>query len=112
MIEAEFIERLTKVEEKVKSNIHQMNEFKPVMEEIHTMSKTMVELISEVRHTNDNVTVLNNKVQKIDGKVEEIEQRPAKRYSDTIEKFFTAVISAVGTAAAAGILYLLTKGVI
>ena len=75
VIETEFVERLTKVEERSKSNTHQINDLKPVIEEIHTMSKTMVELIGEVKHTN-----------------------------------FTAMTSSIGTAVAAGILYLISKG--
>ena len=58
MIETEYVERLTKVEERSKSNTHQIEDLKPVVNEIHTMSKTMVELIGEVRHTNENVSEL------------------------------------------------------
>ena len=47
MIETEYVERLTKVEERSKSNTHQIEDLKPVVNEIHTMSKTMVELIGE-----------------------------------------------------------------
>ena len=62
MIETEFVERLTKVEERSKSNTHQIEDLKPVVNEIHTMSKTMVELIGEVKHTNENVSELKDKV--------------------------------------------------
>lgn len=63
MIETEFIERLTKVEERSKSNTHQIDDLKPVINEIHTMSKTMVELIGEVKYTNENVSELKDKVE-------------------------------------------------
>lgn len=103
MIETEYIERLTKVEERSKSNTHQIDDLKPVVNEIHTMSKTMVELIGEVRHTNENVSELKEKV-------EIMEQEPAKQWSATKRTFFTSITSSIGTAVAAGILYLISKG--
>lgn len=103
MIETEYVERLTKVEERSKSNTHQIEDLKPVVNEIHTMSKTMVELIGEVRHTNENVSELKEKV-------EIMEQEPAKQWSATKRTFFTSVTSSIGTAVAAGILYLISKG--
>ena len=103
MIETEYIERLTKVEERSKSNTHQIEDMKPVVNEIHTMSKTMVELIGEVRHTNENVSELKEKV-------EIMEQEPAKQWSATKRTFFTSITSSIGTAVAAGILYLISKG--
>ena len=103
MIETEYVERLTKVEERSKSNTHQIEDLKPVVNEIHTMSKTMVELIGEVRHTNENVSELKEKV-------EIMEQEPVKQWSATKRTFFTSITSSIGTAVAAGILYLISKG--
>ena len=103
MIETEYVERLTKVEERSKSNTHQIEDLKPVVNEIHTMSKTMVELIGEVRHTNDNVSELKDKV-------EILEKEPGKQWSATKKTFFTSITSSIGTAVAAGILYLISKG--
>ena len=70
----------------------------------------MVELISEVRHTNENVTSISEKMEKIDSKAEEIEKKPAKHWSATKRTFFTSITSSIGTAVAAGILYLISKG--
>jgi predicted nuclease with TOPRIM domain len=103
VIETEFIERLTKVEERSKSNTHQIEDLKPVINEIHTMSKTMVELIGEVKYTNENVSELKDKV-------EILEKEPAKQWSATKKTFFTSITSSIGTAVAAGILYLLSRG--
>lgn len=103
MIETEYVERLTKVEERSKSNTHQIDDLKPVINEIHTISKTMVELIGEVRHTNENVSELKDKV-------EVLEKEPGKQWSATKRTFFTAITSSAGTAVAGGILYLISKG--
>lgn len=103
MIETEFVERLTKVEERSKSNTHQIEDLKPVVNEIHTMSKTMVELIGEVKHTNENVSELKDKV-------DILEREPGKQWAATKRTFFTAITSSIGTAVAAGIMYLISKG--
>ncbi|WP_207740237.1 hypothetical protein, partial [Enterocloster citroniae] len=103
VIETEFVERLTKVEERSKSNTHQIEDLKPVVNEIHTMSKTMVELIGEVKHTNENVSELKDKV-------DILEREPGKQWSATKKTFFTAITSSIGTAVAAGIMYLISKG--
>ena len=103
MIETEFVERLTKVEERSKSNTHQIEDLKPVVNEIHTMSKTMVELIGEVKHTNENVSELKDKV-------DILEREPGKQWTTTKRTFFTAITSSIGTAVAAGIMYLISKG--
>jgi predicted nucleic acid-binding Zn-ribbon protein len=110
MNEVEIVERLARVEERAKSNTHQIEELKPVIEEIHTMSRTMVELIGEVKHTNEEVTKTNENVSALKEKVETIESEPVKNWSDTKKTFFTSITSAIGTAVAAGILYLISKG--
>ena len=42
MDEKETVERLTKVEERSKSNMHRLEKLEPIVDEIHTMSKTMI----------------------------------------------------------------------
>ena len=39
MDEKETVERLTKVEERSKSNMHRLEKLEPIVDEIHTMSK-------------------------------------------------------------------------
>lgn len=95
MTEAELAERLVKVEERAKSNTHQIEELKPIVEEIHTMSKTMIELTSECRHTNETVVDLKNDVSKLNTKVEIIEKEPANEWKSVKKIISTALISAV-----------------
>ena len=42
--------RLTRVEARAKSNTHRIDKLEPIVEEIHTMSETMVQLVEEVKH--------------------------------------------------------------
>lgn len=107
MDEVEMVERLTKVEERSKSNTHQIEELKPVINEIHQMSKTMVELVGVTKRTNEDVSLLNEKVEKI-------EQAPAESWNSTrkqvINTILSTVASAIVGAVAAGMLVLIKLG--
>ena len=85
--------RVTKIEQRARSNTHRIDKLEPVVEEIHTMSETMVRLVEEVRHTNDTVSSLDSKVERIDYRVDEMEREPA----ENVKKYkSTAVTSAIG----------------
>lgn len=107
MDETAIVKRLTKVEERAKSNTHQIKEIKPIVEEIHTLSKTMVELISECKHTNENVTDLKRDVSKLDDRIGTIEQEPAKNWTNAKRTVFNTILGAIAGAIATGIIALL-----
>lgn len=100
-MDLEHERRLAAVEQRAKSNTHRINELEPVVKEIHKMSETMVEMTVEMKHVNENVG-------EIKGKVESIEREPAKNWSDAKKAFFNALLGALGTAVAGGVIYLLT----
>ena len=109
MEEAEIIERLAKTEERGKSNTHRLDKLEPLVSEIHTMSNTMVQLVEELRHTNETVGSLNEKVDRMDSRVDEMERAPAddaKAYKRTA---VTAIISTVAGALATGMVVLIAQ---
>lgn len=109
MNELEIEHRITEVEQRAKSNTHRINKLEPIVEEIHTMSKTMVELVGEVKHTNENVCVLDEKIDRMDSRVDEMERAPAedaKKYKNTA---ITAIISTVAGALATGLIFLIAQ---
>lgn len=101
MDELEVEHRITEVEERSKSNTRRLNKLEPIVEEIHTMSETLVEMAVEMKHTNKNV-------EDIKDKVDFLEKAPAKKWNDAQRAFFNAVLGAIGTAIAGGIIYVLT----
>lgn len=99
--------RLTDVEARAKSNTHRLDKLEPIVEEIHTMSNTMVQLVQEVKHTNETVNNLDAKVDRMDSRVDEMERAPAvdaKKYKTTA---VTAIISTVAGAFATGLIVLI-----
>ena len=85
--------RLTEIEQRSKSNSHRLDKLEPIISEIHTMSKTMVQLVGEVKHTNENVSEIKDKVGVL-------ESKPSAR----MEQIKTAIITAIATALIGGII--------
>ena len=93
MNEVDIEHRLTENEQRAKSNTHRIDKLEPIVNEIHTMSETMVRLVSEVQHTNENVS-------KIKEKVEVLESKPSAR----MEQIKTAIIAAIASAIIGGVI--------
>ena len=97
--------RLTEVEQRSKSNSHRLDKLEPIVEEIHTMSNTMVQLVQEVKHTNEAVSNIDKKVDRMDSRVDEMEKAPGKEWSSVKKIAVTAVISAVVGFLIAGLIW-------
>ena len=78
MNEIDIEHRLTDVENRARSNTHRLDKLEPIVDEIHTMSNTMVQLVQEVKHTNETVNNLDAKVDRMDSRVDDMERAPAK----------------------------------
>lgn len=109
MNEIDIEHRLTDVENRARSNTHRLDKLEPIVDEIHTMSNTMVQLVQEVKHTNETVNNLDAKVDRMDSRVDDMEKAPAedaKKYRTTA---ITAIISTVSGALATGIIMLIAQ---
>lgn len=104
MQEMEILERLTKVEERSKSNTHRLDKLEPITNEIHTMSNTMVQLVEAVRHTNESVASLDEKMERMDSRVDTMERAPAEDLKAYRRTAAVAVVSTIAGASAAGLL--------
>lgn len=104
MEEIEIMELLTKMEERSKSNTHRLDRLERVTHEIHTMSNTMIQLVEEVKHTNETVGSLDAKVERMGSRVDSMEKLPADDIRAYRRTAVAAIISAMAGAVAAGIL--------
>lgn len=93
MNEVDIEHRLTQNEQRAKSNTHRIDKLEPIVNEIHTMSETMVRLVGEVQHTNENVSEIKEKV-------EVLESKPSAR----MEQIKTAIIAAIASAIIGGVI--------
>ncbi len=87
--------RLTEVEQRSKSNSHRIDKLEPIVEEINTISKTMVQLVQEVKHTNEAVSTIDKKVERMDSRVDEMEKAPAKKWDKIQDKLLDLVLGAM-----------------
>ena len=101
-MEPEYIEKLTRVEERSKSNTHRLDKLEPIVEEIHTMSKAMVQLTETVKHTNETVTILDEKIDKMDSAVGQMKAEPIENFKLAKRTLITSGIGAIGGAVAVG----------
>lgn len=105
MNETEMEHRLTEVESRSKSNTHRIDKLERVTEEIHTMSNTMIQLVEEVKHTNETVSSLDQKVEKMDGRVDDMERAPGKEWSSAKKTIFNTILGAVAGFLVAGLMW-------
>lgn len=83
-----FEHRLTAVEHKAEQNGREIEELKPIIKEINTMSKTMVQLVEQSNQTSENVKELKVKVDKI-------EREPAENFQTLKKTIWTSVVSTI-----------------
>lgn len=102
MEETSIEHRLTAVEKKVEFNSHEIEELKPVVKEINTMSKTMVQLVEQSKQTNDNVKELKVKV-------EQIEKEPAENFKQLKKTIWTSVLTSILGAILGAVIALIIK---
>lgn len=105
MNEIDIEHRLTEVEQRARSNTHRLEELAPVVKEIHTLSNTMIQLVEEVKHTNETVANLDKKVDKMDSRVDEMESAPGKEWSNIKRTLFSAAAGGIITFLITGLLY-------
>ena len=105
MNETEMEHRLTEVEARAKSNSHRIDKLEKVTEEIHTMSTTMIQLVEEVKHTNETVSSLDQKVEKMDGRVDDMERAPGREWSNAKRTVFNTILGAIVGFLAAGLMW-------
>ncbi len=101
----EIEHRLTEVEQRGKSNTHRLDKLEPIVDEIHIMSKTMVQLVEAVKNTNESVNNLNKKVDFMDIRMDDMEKAPAKKLNNVKETVIGNITGALIGFLMAGLLW-------
>ena len=105
MDELEMEHRMTDVEARSKSNTHRIDKVEGIVDEIHTMSATMIKLVQEIKYTNEAVRGLDAKVGRIDSRVDEMERAPGKDAVNAKKMLFEKIIGTVVGFLLAGLLW-------
>lgn len=83
--------RMTAVEDRAKSNTKRLDKLEKVTDAIHEMSNTMIHLVEQTKHTNENVEELKVKV-------DNIEKEPLENAKAIKKTVITCIITAVVSA--------------
>lgn len=97
--------RMTEVEQRSKSNSHRLEKVERIADEIHIMSNTMVQLVEEMKHTNEAVSNIDKKVDRMDSRVDEMEKAPGKEWSNVKKAVITAALGAIAAFLIAGLIW-------
>lgn len=100
----------TEVAVKLENHEQQIKSLKHRMEEQEEQSKVIQDLVLSVKELAINMKNMLDVQQSQGDRLEVLEKEPAKQWSNTKKTFFTSITSSIGTAVAAGILYLLSRG--
>ncbi len=92
MNETEMEHRVTEVEARSKSNTHRM-------------SNTMIQLVEDVKHTNETVSSLDQKVEKMDSRVDDMERIPGKEWGNAKKTASNTAIGIIIGFLAAGLVW-------
>lgn len=107
----EMAVRLAEVDSRSKSNTHRINELATQTEAVNRLATAVEVMATEQRHQTAAMDGIKTDVAKLDAKVDAIEQQPAKRWNGAVEKALYGVIGGLATAAAAGLLALMSGAV-
>jgi len=83
-------ERVTRHTEQIKTCFNQIDETRSMAESVHKLATTVEILALELKST-------NKKMDKLTQEVEEIKEKPAKRWDNVVGVFITAVATAIIT---------------
>ena len=89
-MDLEHERRLTQVEQRSKSNTHRLEKLEESTEAINRLATSMEVMVSKQEQVAETVD-------KLDGKVTALEQKPAKRVDGLVDKIIWAVCAAVIT---------------
>ena len=86
--EVEFAQKLAELEARVKSNTRRLDKLEALTEVVHELATTM-KLMAEKQERTAEV------VERLDSKITNIEQEPAKRWKAVVEKIIMTVVAAL-----------------
>lgn len=95
MTQEEMSVKLAEVDQRSKSNTHRINELSGQIEAVNKLAVSVELLVQENKHQTEAIKEVKTDVQSLSGKVEAIEQKPAKKWDSIGEKVLWALIATV-----------------
>ena len=89
--------RLAAVEQRCKSNGHRLDQVEKQQEAIHSLAVSLQVMAAEQKHQTEAINTVREDISRLDGKVDALEMKPAKRWEGLVDKLVWGVAGAVMT---------------
>jgi len=93
MTQEEIAVKVAELDQRAKSNTRRVEKLELQTEAIQSLGTSVEVMVKEQSHQTEAIERIEKSVEKLDGKVEVLEHKPAKRWESVIEK---ALLTAVG----------------
>ena len=87
--------RVTAVEQRCKSNSHRLEQVEKQQEAIHSLAASLQVMTAEQKHQTQAINTVREDVSRLDGKVDALEMKPARRWDGLVEKLVWSVAGAI-----------------
>ena len=87
--------KISEVEHRASSNTRRIEKLELQTEAIQSLAVSVEILVKEQCHQTEAIERIEKNVEKLDGKVEVLESKPAKRWDSIIDKIVLTVIGAI-----------------
>lgn len=87
--------KLAAVEHRAESNTRRIDKLELQTESIQKLATSVEVMVAELGHQTEAMERIEGNVEKLDKKVEALEQKPAKRWDSVVNKVLLAVIGGI-----------------
>lgn len=87
--------KVAAVEHRSESNTRRIEKLELQTESIQKLATSVEVMVAELGHQTEAMARIEGNVEKLDKKVEALEQKPAKRWDSVVDKILLAVIGAI-----------------
>ena len=107
MTPEEMVVKLAETEARSKSNTHRIDRLEENADALNRLATSVEVMATEQKHQTKAISEVKDDLSNLSGKVDTIEQKPAKRWDGLVEKVIYGAVGALVTAISAGVIYLI-----
>ena len=96
MDQEEQIVKLTELEQRAKSNTRRIDKLEQQTDALNSLATSVELLVAEQKHQTAAMLDIKNDMTALDGKVDALEKKPAKRWEAVVEKIILLIVGAIG----------------
>ncbi len=95
MTTEEIAVKVAEVEHRSKSNTRRVEKLELQTEAIQSLATSVEVMVKEQSHQTEAIERIEKNVEKLDGKVEVLEHKPAKRWESVVDKVIMTIVGAI-----------------